>query len=156
MEPEGSLPRSQEPYTVPCPEPDQPNRYHPIQSKIHFTSDIPSTKSHIHFLSLIFYGEELLAPRPTHKLEEPLIGCPRLLIQYICSYTPYLGAVSIRNLRTCHAVVTRDPPIHYSCSETSPSFVDRYRSIQKSVTFEIGRLVFSKCLFVWEVPHLPI
>ncbi|KAJ4428508.1 hypothetical protein ANN_24550 [Periplaneta americana] len=36
----------------------------------------------------------------------PLIGCPRLLIQYIRSYPPYLEAVSsIRNLRTCHAVV---------------------------------------------------
>ncbi|KAJ4452211.1 hypothetical protein ANN_03729 [Periplaneta americana] len=36
----------------------------------------------------------------------PLIGCPRLLIQYIRSYPPYLEAVSsIRNLRTRHAVV---------------------------------------------------
>ncbi|KAJ4442813.1 hypothetical protein ANN_04406 [Periplaneta americana] len=36
----------------------------------------------------------------------PLIGCPRLLIQYIHSYSPYLEAVSsIRNLRTRHAVV---------------------------------------------------
>jgi hypothetical protein len=41
----------------------------------------------------------------------PLVGCPRLLIQYIPSYPPYLKAVpSIRNLRTRHAVVTRDPP----------------------------------------------
>jgi hypothetical protein len=55
------------------------------------TSNIPSTKSHIHFLSLrsfiqgihpglrllvvfhnkhIFYGEEMLAPRPTPKLQD--------------------------------------------------------------------------------------
>jgi hypothetical protein len=41
----------------------------------------------------------------------PLVGCPRLLIQYIRSYPPYLeGDPSIRNLRTRHAVVTRDPP----------------------------------------------
>jgi hypothetical protein len=41
----------------------------------------------------------------------PLVGFPRLLIQYICSYPPYLEAVSsIRNLRTRNAVVTRDPP----------------------------------------------
>jgi hypothetical protein len=54
-------------------------------------TDIPRTKSHVHFLSLrsfvqgirlgprplmnvrnklIFYGEKLLAPRPTHKLED--------------------------------------------------------------------------------------
>jgi hypothetical protein len=42
---------------------------------------------------------------------EPFVGCPRLLIQYICSYPPYLEAFSsIHNLRTRHAVVTRDPP----------------------------------------------
>jgi hypothetical protein len=41
----------------------------------------------------------------------PPVVCPRLLIQYIRSYPPYLEAVSsIRNLRTRHAVVTRDPP----------------------------------------------
>jgi hypothetical protein len=36
MEPEGSLPCSQEPTTGPHPEPDQSNPYHPILSKIHF------------------------------------------------------------------------------------------------------------------------
>ena len=37
----------------------------------------------------------------------PLVGCPRLLIQYIRSYPPCLEAVgSIRNLTTRHAVVT--------------------------------------------------
>jgi hypothetical protein len=36
--------------------------------------------------------------------------CPWLLIQYICRYPPYLeAATSIRNPRTRHAVVTRDP-----------------------------------------------
>jgi len=40
----------------------------------------------------------------------PTVGCPRLLIQYIRSYPPYLEAVSsIRNPRTRHAVVTVDP-----------------------------------------------
>jgi hypothetical protein len=40
----------------------------------------------------------------------PLVGCPRLLIQYIRSYPPYLEAVSsIRNLRASHAVVVRGP-----------------------------------------------
>jgi hypothetical protein len=48
-------------------------------------------------------------PNP-HAGGPPVVGCPRLLIQYICSYPPYLEAVpSIRNLRTRHAVVTRDP-----------------------------------------------
>jgi hypothetical protein len=41
----------------------------------------------------------------------PLVDCPRLLIQYICSYPPYLERVSsIRNLRTRHDVVRTDPP----------------------------------------------
>jgi hypothetical protein len=41
----------------------------------------------------------------------PLVGYPRLLIQYIRSYPPYLeGVYSIRNLGTRHAVVTRDTP----------------------------------------------
>jgi hypothetical protein len=62
------------------------------------TSNIPGTKSHVHFLSvgsfiqgthpgprllvvfcnkLIFYGEELLAPRPTPKLEEHPLSAVR-------------------------------------------------------------------------------
>ena len=36
----------------------------------------------------------------------PLVGCPRLLIQFIRSYPPYWRRSSIRNLRTRHAVVT--------------------------------------------------
>jgi hypothetical protein len=41
----------------------------------------------------------------------PLVGCTRLLIQYVHSYPPYLeGVSSIRNLRRRHAMVTRDPP----------------------------------------------
>jgi hypothetical protein len=43
--------------------------------------------------------------------ESSLIGCLRLLIQYIRSYPPHLEtSSSIRNLRTCHAVATMDPP----------------------------------------------
>ena len=46
-----------------------------------------------------FYGEELLGPRQTPRPEDlPLVGCPRLLIQYIRSYPPYR--------RTRHAMVT--------------------------------------------------
>jgi hypothetical protein len=37
-----------------------------------------------------FYGEGLSAPSPTPQAGgPPLVGCPRLLIQYICSYPPY-------------------------------------------------------------------
>jgi hypothetical protein len=61
---------------------------------------------------LIFYGEELLSPTPNPPAGGPtLVGCLRLLIQYICNYPPYSeGVSSIRNLRTCHAMVTRDSP----------------------------------------------
>jgi hypothetical protein len=56
MEPEGSLPSLQELSTDP------------------FRNEF------------VFYGEGLLAPRPTPKLEDhPLVVCPRLLIQYIRS-----------------------------------------------------------------------
>jgi hypothetical protein len=90
------------------------------------------TKSHIHFLSLtsliqgirpgprllenfrnklIFYGEELLAPRPTPMLEDHPLSAARDCLLYIRSYSPYPeGVSSIHNLRTRHAVVTRDPP----------------------------------------------
>jgi hypothetical protein len=49
-------------------------------------------------MKLIFEGEELLATRPTPSWRSTLVGCPRLLIQYIRSYPSYLEAVSsIRN-----------------------------------------------------------
>jgi hypothetical protein len=45
-----------------------------------------------------------------HAAGSPLIDCPRLLIQYISSYPPYMeGFYSVRNPRTHLAVVTRDP-----------------------------------------------
>jgi hypothetical protein len=42
---------------------------------------------------ILFYGEELLVllptPPPPPQAGEPLVGCPRLLIQYIRSHPPY-------------------------------------------------------------------
>jgi len=45
---------------------------------------------------------------PNPQAEVPsLVGCPRLFIQYIPSYPPYLEAVSsIRNPRTRHTLMT--------------------------------------------------
>jgi hypothetical protein len=43
MEPEGSFPCSQEPYTDTYPDPDQSSPYHPILSKIHFNIIHPPT-----------------------------------------------------------------------------------------------------------------
>jgi hypothetical protein len=59
----------------------------------------------------LFLSWGVVSPPPNLQAGgPPLVGCPRLLIQYIHSYPPYLEAFSsIRNLRTCHAVVTRDP-----------------------------------------------
>jgi len=52
-----------------------------------------------------FCGEEWLATRPTPQAGGPPLFCfPRLIIQYIRSYTA--GRSSIRNLWMRHAVVT--------------------------------------------------
>ena len=57
---------------------------------------------------LIFLRWWVVWPSPNPQAGwPPHVGCPRLLIQYICSYPTYLEAVSSTlNLRTCHAVVT--------------------------------------------------
>ena len=88
---------------------------------------IPSTKSHAPFplfrsyqsnsLGLRhmyrfrnkadFYGEELLAPRPTPKLEvHPLSAVRDCLFNIFAATLHIVGRSSLRNLRTCHAVVT--------------------------------------------------
>jgi len=54
-----------------------------------------------------FYGEELLAPRPTPKLENHLLSSVRDCLFNILAATVHTGdRSSIRNLRTRHAVVT--------------------------------------------------
>jgi len=68
---------------------------------------------HADFLRWEVVGLSLNAPPPQDG-DPPLIGCLRLLIKYISSYPPYLEAASsIRNLRKCHAVVTRHPHTMY-------------------------------------------
>jgi hypothetical protein len=66
----------------------------------------------LHFVANLFilrWG--VVSPTPNLQAGgPPFVGCPRLLIQYIRSYRPYLEAISfIRSLRTRHPVVTRDP-----------------------------------------------
>jgi hypothetical protein len=54
-----------------------------------------------------FYGEELLAPRPTPKLEDhPLSAVGDCLFNLFAATLHIGGRSSIRNLRTRHAVVT--------------------------------------------------
>jgi hypothetical protein len=70
----------------------------------------PSPRPFATFRNVSFYGRKLLAPPNPQAEGPPLVGCQRLLIQYIRSYTPYLEAFSsIHNLRTRSAVVTRGP-----------------------------------------------
>jgi hypothetical protein len=60
------------------------------------------------FVTGLFSSARPCHPTPnTQAGGSPLVGCPRLLIQYILSYPQHLAAVSsICNLRTRHAVVT--------------------------------------------------
>ena len=54
-----------------------------------------------------FYAEELLAPRPTPKLEDHTLSAVRNYLFNIFAVTLHIGRrSSIRNLRTRHAVVT--------------------------------------------------
>jgi hypothetical protein len=64
-----------------------------------------------HFVKNLFLGRGVVYARPNlYAGGPPLVGCTLLFIQYIHSYPAYLEAVSsIRNLRTRHGIVTRDP-----------------------------------------------
>ena len=54
-----------------------------------------------------FYGGELLAPRPTPKLEDHPLSAARDRKFNILAAAPHIGGrSSIRNLRTRHALVT--------------------------------------------------
>jgi hypothetical protein len=61
-----------------------------------------------HFITKInFYSEELLAPRPTPKLEHHLLSAVRDCLFNIFTATLHIGGCSsIRNPRTRHAMVT--------------------------------------------------
>jgi hypothetical protein len=53
-----------------------------------------------------FYGKEFLAPRPTPKLEDRTLSSVRDCLFNTFATTLHIGCrSSIRNLRTCHAVV---------------------------------------------------
>jgi hypothetical protein len=108
MEPEGSLPSSQELSTCTYPALNQ--------------SSIPLPGSFIQKIrpgprfivplrnEFVFYGEGLLAPRPTGKLEDHPLSFVRGCLFNIFSSNLELEAVpSNRNPRTRHAVVTRGP-----------------------------------------------
>jgi hypothetical protein len=105
MESEISLPCSQEPSTGPYPKTDRSSPYRHFLSVRSFIQGIcPGPR-----LLINFYNKHIFTPNPQAGCR-PLVCSPRLLIQYIRSYPPYLEVVSsIRNLRTRHAMATRDP-----------------------------------------------
>jgi hypothetical protein len=121
MEPEGSLPRLQELSTCTYPEPKQSSPQHSIlslKSHVH----IPLPRSFIQKIlpgprlidpfrnEFVFYGEGLLAPRSTPKLEDHPLPFVRLCIFNIFAANLQLEAApTIRNPGTRHAVVTRGP-----------------------------------------------
>jgi hypothetical protein len=60
--------------------------------------------------TLFFYGEELLAKRPTVDVEaHPLSAVRDCLFNIFAAALHTKGVSSINNLRTRHAVATRDP-----------------------------------------------
>jgi hypothetical protein len=120
MKPESSLPCAREPSNGTYPEPNESSLYHailflafPPKSSLHSSSllcmlhSLPIQGPVCHVLIGLFLWRRIVNPTPNHNAGgPPLVGCPLLLIQYICSYPPYLDAVSsIRNLRTRHGVV---------------------------------------------------
>ena len=53
-----------------------------------------------------FYGEELLAPRPTRKLEDHPLSATRGCLFRILAATLHIGGnASVRNLRTYRALL---------------------------------------------------
>ena len=84
-----------------------------LSPKVHYHSHkgppfVPILRTHWLFGNMIrFYGEELLAPRPTPKLEDHPLSAVRCCLFNTFASTLHIGGrSSIRNLRTRHTVVT--------------------------------------------------
>ena len=90
---EGSLPHLQEPATCLYPEPDRSSFPFPLSRSYRRISLIPRLlwvfRKMVNFLlwRVVSTSSKAQAGGP------PLVGCPWLLIQYICSYPLYLEAV---------------------------------------------------------------
>ena len=70
-----------------------------------------------------FYGEDLLAPRPTPKLENhPLFAVRDCLFNIFAATLHTGGCSSIRNLKTRHAVVTGTHLPRYVCRHIFDNF----------------------------------
>jgi hypothetical protein len=97
MEPKGSLQCSQEPSTGPYSESDQIQsiQLHPNVSYLwpFIQRILPVPRPFVTFRNKLFFWTGVLSPTSNPQVGgPPHIGCPRLLIQFILSYSPYLGA----------------------------------------------------------------
>jgi hypothetical protein len=82
-----------------------------LQTRLFIQRIRPGLRPFVTFRNKLIFLRWGVTPRSTPKWRPTLVGCPWLLIQYIRSYSPYLEVIfSIRNLRTRHAMVTKDPP----------------------------------------------
>jgi hypothetical protein len=91
MEPEGSLPCSQKSATEPSLERNEHIRF-PLPSWFRRIRSIP--RPCVTFCNRLFFTKSYYASHNTKAGGPPIVGCPRLLIQYNRSYPPYLETVS--------------------------------------------------------------
>jgi hypothetical protein len=107
MEPKGSLPCSQKPTTGPYHESDKSSPYISVFLRLG-RSALCNISQEATRICLTVRSFSPLKANPQAG-EPPLVGSPRSFYSIYLQYPPYLEAVSsIRNLRTRHAVVTRD------------------------------------------------
>jgi hypothetical protein len=111
MKSEGSLPYSQLPATCLYPEPAQssPSYLMSLFRCLGRTKVSVQVRGFVckYFVTKIrFYSEELLAPRPTPKLEDQTLSAVRDCIFNIFAATLHIGGRSCIRNPTRHAVVT--------------------------------------------------
>jgi hypothetical protein len=95
------------------PEPGESSPHHPtsLRSILILSSDLRLFLFAFNNKLLSFLRWALVSPTPNHQAGgPPLVGCPRLLIQYVRSYPTYTEAASsIPKLRTRPNTVTTAP-----------------------------------------------
>ena len=83
-----------------------------------FTPYLPHAVS-VSLYVVLFFRRIVFTPSSNPQAGgPPLVGCPRLLIEYIRSSLHLVGRSSIRNLRTHHAVLT-GPHLTFVCLRLS-------------------------------------